>query len=148
MRKIFLILFIFSFSFSCVFQKRSPMEVLFKTKIGFGENELGFISKNGAISTNAVTVSYKNGFYYIADATNNKILRTTEKGELLLAIYNPDFNPALKPTKTTEKENSETVVFVKLYKDYPVYEPSNICADIDKNIYFVNNLPSYKKLDE
>lgn len=143
-----IISFILIMLFSCVIQERSPMEVLFKTKIGYAESELGIIAKDGAVKTDSIITSYKNGFFYIADSINNKIIRTTEKGEILLIIYNPDFNPTFKPTVTKNISNDETVVFVKMYKDYPVYNPTAICADIDKNIYFVNNLPSYKKIDE
>ncbi|HOV15838.1 MAG TPA: hypothetical protein PK771_16230, partial [Spirochaetota bacterium] len=124
------------------------MELLFKTKIGYGEDELGVVSKNGIVKTDSIVVSYKNGFFYIADNINNKIVRTTERGEILLVIYNPDFNPSFKPTTAKSESETETVIFVKLYKDYPVYNPTKICADIEKNIYFVNNLPSYKKIEE
>ena len=124
------------------------MEILFKTKIGYGEDELGMIPKNGVVKTDAIITAYKNGFFYIADNVNNKVIRTTEKGEKLLVIYNPEFNTSLKPTITKNDSDSETVIFVKLYKDFPIYNPTAICADIEKNIYVVNNLPSYRKIDD
>jgi hypothetical protein len=148
LKKIYiLLLFIILFD-SCVYQKRSSMEELFSMKIGYGENELGLISKEGIINNDALNISYKNGFYYISDAINNKILKTTEKGESVLFIYNPEINTNLKST-LIEKDpttDQETMVFVKLYRNYEVYNPGLITADIDKNIYFINRLPSYKKV--
>ncbi|OHD06062.1 MAG: hypothetical protein A2086_10400 [Spirochaetes bacterium GWD1_27_9] len=150
MKKLVLFFITLFLLFSCVIQKKSPMEELFKMKIGYGENELGIINNNGMVNTNTINISYKNGFYYLSDSTNNKILRTTEKGEPLLIIFNKESNPLLKPTITEKdpKTEEEKIIFVKLYKDYPVYSPGLVIADIEKNIYFINRLPSYKKVDE
>ena len=151
---IFFIVFIFCLLFSsCVIQKKSLMRTIFKMKIGYGENEIGLISDN-KMSKNIINIVYKNGFYYIADNVNNKILKTTEKGNLLMIIYNKDFNPTLKPTRHYDMENNgnteeeNKIIYTKLYSEYPVYSPSFIAADLNKNIYFVNSHPSYKKMDE
>jgi len=146
--KILIIMTIFvSIFFSCVYQKKASMDKLFSMKIGFGENELGVISKEGYINNDTLNIHYKNGFYYISDGVNNKILKTTEKGESVLIIFNPDFNPNLKPT-VIEKDPTtdvEKVVFVKLYRNFDVFNPSLITSDINKNIYFINRLQSYRK---
>jgi hypothetical protein len=117
-------------------------------KIGYGENELGVMSKEGIINNDTLNIMYKNGFYFISDAVNNKILKTTEKGESVLIIYNSQFNPILKPTviEMDPTTDQEKMIFVKLYRNFPVFNPGLITADIDKNIYFINKLPSYKKI--
>jgi hypothetical protein len=131
---------------SCVYQKKSAMDELFSMKIGYSENELGLLSKDEVINSDTMNIYYKHGFYYISDAVNNKILKTTEKGEPVLVIFNKDYNPTIKPTVVEKDTTSdhENLVYVKLYKDYPVYSPGLITSDINKNIYFINRLPSYR----
>lgn len=122
--------------------------------IGYGENDIGLYFKNDIINQEIVNVFYRSGFYYITDTKNNKIIKTTENGVHILIIYNPENNPNLKPTiieNTNINENyneKEKIVYVKLYREYPIYSPSIITSDIEKNIYVVNNHPSYKKTDE
>jgi hypothetical protein len=129
---------------SCVYQKKSAMEELFTLKIGFNENEVGILSKDEVLSENSLNIYYRHGFYYISDSINNKIMKTTEKGEPVLVIYNSEFNPNIKPTVTEKDVSSdhEALVYVKLYKEYPVFSPGLVVSDINKNIYFINKQPS------
>ncbi len=122
--------------------------------IGFGENDIGIFFKNDIINEGNLNIFYRSGFYYISDKKNNKIIKSTENGVHILIIYNPENNPNLKPTliennNLTDKTNDQNkIVFVKLYKEYPIYSPGIITADIEKNVYVVNNHPLYKKTDE
>ena len=117
------------------------MEELFSLKMGFNENELGILSRDEIFNNNSINIFYMHGFYYISDSINNKILKTTEKGEPVLIIFNPEFNANIKPT-VTEKDTTSDLVYVKLYKNFPVYSPGLIVSDINKNIYFINKNPS------
>ncbi|MCK4798418.1 MAG: hypothetical protein KAT05_13645 [Spirochaetes bacterium] len=145
------IIFLSFLLFSCHIQhKEALMEKVFKIKIGYGENEIGIFFKDKIIQEDSLNVFYKNGFYYISDLGNNKIIKVTEKGMPVLTIYNPEDNPHLKPTITNNnsKKYQEKLVFVKLNHEFPISSPGVITCDINKNIYVVNKHSLYKKTNE
>ncbi len=156
MKKLILLIFIL---FSC-FQNKEKSEFLeiFKIKIGFNENDLGLFSKNDIINNNTITVENSGGFFYISDIKNNKIMKITRTGVPILILYNPDNNPHFKATisnnplnndntNDNKDDNSSDIAFVKIYREFDIYSPGQITSDIDKNIYLVNNLPKYKKIN-
>ena len=118
--------------------------------IGFGENDIGTFYENSTLGQDTLNVFYKGGFYYISDTKNNKIIKTTEKGIHVLVIFNPESNPHLRQSTTQTDESSDNtndIAYVKQYKEFSIITPGKITADIDKNIYVVNNDPQYKKND-
>jgi len=125
------------------------MHNIFKLKMGYNENEIGFFFNKDLISNKILNVYHLNGFYYISDPKNNKIMKLTKSGVPVLIIYNASENPQIKPTE--ENVNDETgdkeIAYVKLYKEYPIYSPGLIAADVNKNIYIVNNHPDYKTIN-
>lgn len=153
---ILILLFLIIFLNSCKkVSNNSKIRNIFKMNIGYSENDIGLFFKNDVLNQDNINVFYRSGFYYISDNQNNKIIKTTENGVHILIIYNPENNPNLKPTKIENinisdntNDQQDKIVYVKLYKNYPIYSPGIITSDIEKNIYVVNNHYSYKKTDE
>lgn len=144
--------------FLCIFsscskensKRHSPIKKIFSFKIGYDKEELGLLpSKQGTGST--LNYYYNNGFYYLSDATNNKILKITETGVVILSIFNKENYPELLSNVASSEENTsdatETFEYLKLYNPYNLVRPGYISADIEKNIYVVNKDPDYKKLN-
>jgi hypothetical protein len=129
----------------CFNSYRSTLDLLFKMKIGSGENELGLLSPDGIFYSDSLNIHYQNGFYYLSDAINQKIMKVTEKGEPVLIIYNRDYNPSIVTTDNSNDSEQTQSVFVKLYKEFNLIKPGKITADIEKNIFVVNGTSSYYK---
>jgi WD40 repeat protein len=134
---------------SC-FQKvnKSELREIFSINIGFNEADIGAHTSSSLANTETFKVSYKNGFFYFSDAANDKLLKISEKGEPVLFIYNPDSNPFIKPTGTSDESGPGQQSFIKHYRDYPIYNPGLITADNKKNIYCINRHPDYKMTND
>ncbi|MEE1291579.1 MAG: hypothetical protein UHW86_11195 [Spirochaetota bacterium] len=132
-------------------KKNTQIKNIFSLPIGYDKEELGLLPEKSA-SEAAIDFCYNNGFFYISDKINNKILKVTETGVIVLTIYNQENYPHLIPnssntidTDTTSDVNRE---YLKLYSSYPLEHPGVIAADIEKNIYVVNREPMHKKYGE
>lgn len=148
----FLVLF-FLLNFSCIFDKKVKFNKIFKLGIGVNEDQIGFLSDNDTVSFDNVNFYYVNGFYYISDFVNKKILKITESGLINLMIYNGEFNYAIKDDKAKDSTKDSTIdttgeVFLKSYVEYSELYPRKIAADLDGNIYVENVNPSYKKYSD
>ncbi len=147
---LFLILFIL-INFSCFkYEKKVDLKNIFKFNIGYEEDEIGIISQNEIVDFESINLFYINGFYFIADLKNRKILKATENGLINLVIFNNEANPKLKSTinvKDLTSDKDETV-FLKLYVEFPELFPNQITADIDRNIYVENINSLYKKYND
>lgn len=147
-----LVAIIFTIPLSCTktANKKSIRE-LFSFNIGYDKNELGLRPENFFSEIQIINYYYSNGFYYISDSINNKILKVTETGTPILTIYNKTNYPKITPNTTvsidTTTEQSE-VEYLILYSEYELSSPGLICADIDKNIFAVNSSPLYKKMED
>ncbi len=143
---IFIVWILFIFLSSC-FNTAKPVKLKnsFLMKIGYDINDVGnFLQPNG-MSAASLFIHYNEGFYYFSDPVNNKIMKVTKSGVPILIIFNKSYNPHIKPTKIDDATSDESLSYVKLYKDYPVYSPGILTTDIDKDIYVVNNDPAYRK---
>lgn len=124
----------------------SRINKTFSLQLGFNENDIGLYFEKNTTNKNTLNVHYRSGFYYLSDSQNNKILKITETGSIVLIIYNPVNNPQLVPTLDKKSETTDDqYAFIKLYKDFPLSSPELISVDIDKNIYVVDKNPDYKK---
>ncbi len=144
-------------------ENKKNINSLFSFKIGYGKNELGLLSGTNSSGDNLINFTYTNGFYYISDRVNNKLLKVTEKGVPVLMIYNKDNYPEIdetvesSPSENTNTPQTETaenstdqnkseLVYLKLFKSYPIFSPGLITSDGEKNIYIVNRNPENKKV--
>jgi len=153
MRKIILTVMTAFIIFSCGNNKNNIIKKnIFKMPISYGEKDLGFLlNKSNNINLDLINVYYRNGFYYISDSVNDKILKMTENGDCLLTIYNPKTNPHYKPTITDmdlSNQSDDNYTYLKLYIEGSIYSPGKITVDVNKNIYFINRDPKYKKTNK
>lgn len=130
-------------------KKNTHIKHIFTFPIGYDKEELGFLPEKGA-SEAALDFCYNNGFFYISDKINNKILKITETGVIILTIYNQENYPHLVPNSSdadidVDSDSNENYKYLKLYSSYPLEQPRAIAADIEKNIYIVNREPLHKK---
>ncbi|HQB62373.1 MAG TPA: hypothetical protein PK899_12040, partial [Spirochaetota bacterium] len=59
-------------------------EELFSLNFGYNDNEIGINLNSENMLEYGFDFDYKNNFFYISDRINNKVIKITEKGELLL----------------------------------------------------------------
>lgn len=129
-------------------KKNTHIKQIFTFPIGYDKEELGFLPEKRA-SEAALDFCYNNGFFYISDKVNNKVLKVTETGVIILTIYNQENYPHLIPNSSdVDADSSENYEYLKLYASYPLEQPRAIAADIEKNIYIVNREPLHKKYGE
>ena len=135
--------------FSCTTEKKGSLKELFSFKIGYEEKELAVIAGKQTTEDDIMNFFYKNGFYYISDGINNKIMKLTEKGEPILTIYNKENYPHTSPTENSNNEGTgdENIIYIKLFKQFDLFSPGIITADINKNIYVINKNPADKQFD-
>ena len=150
-----LLLLCFTGCFNVREKKNTHIKNIFTFPIGYDKEELGFLPEKRA-SDAALDFCYNNGFFYISDKINNKILKVTETGVIILTIYNQENYPHLVPNGSDADDfdseaaanSSDSYEYLKLYSSYPLEQPGAIAADIEKNIYVVNREPLHKKYGE
>ena len=95
MRKIFTIITAFIIvtgllfmNFSCSNQKVEELkkERAFRIPIGVGEEEIGVIREQNGIFSSPDSLLFKNGFFYVVDSVNQKILKITNPGDVILVL--------------------------------------------------------------
>lgn len=132
-------------------KKNTQVKKIFSFPIGYDKEELGLLPEK-SVSEAALDFCYNNGFFYISDKINNKILKVTETGVVVLIIYNQSNYPHLVPnssdTLDVDSTSDENYEYLKLYSSYSLEQPGAITADIEKNIYVVNREPMHKKYGE
>ena len=99
-------------------KKNTQVKKIFSFPIGYDKEELGLLPEKSANEV-SLDFCYSNGFFYISDKINNKILKVTETGVVVLTIYNQGNYPHLIPNSfnateidVTSDENHE---YLKLY---------------------------------
>ena len=132
-------------------KKNTQVKKIFSFPIGYDKEELGLLPEK-SVSEAALDFCYNNGFFYISDKINNKILKVTETGVVVLIIYNQSNYPHLVPNSSdalnVDSTSDENYEYLKLYSSYSLEHPGAITADIEKNIYVVNREPMHKKYGE
>src|SRR4030042_7182937 len=80
LRKILSVIFITFLLCSCFKPREKALNNNnnFSLKIGFKENEIANFSNDKMFSEEMLSSFYRNGFYYVADIRNNKIMKFTE----------------------------------------------------------------------
>ena len=79
-------------------KKNTQEKKIFSFPIGYDKEELGLLPEKSANEV-SLDFCYSNGFFYISDKINNKILKVTETGVVVLTIYNQGNYPHLKVNK-------------------------------------------------
>lgn len=106
-------------------------EKLFTIPVGNGLEEIGVHrGKNGQFS-GPTTVLFKNGFFYIVDRVNQKVLKVTTPGDIILT---------LSKGESEIEPDDETVLRLKERKSYPFDIIGEIAVDSENNIYIEDKL--------
>jgi hypothetical protein len=119
---------------------------LFTLEYGSFEDEINLLNLTGADSVNTHIVM-RDGFFYISNGAQKKIMQLNSYGDLLSLYYNPETNPAPEfasdsghDIRTIGDERRELAT--QMAVAYPFENPGALAVDSQKNIYVVDTLPS------
>jgi len=68
-------------------------EVLFSLDIGKMEDEINIRYEKGVPFSDKIRLFMRNGIFYIANSSSNKVMKFTSYGDILASYYNPEQNP-------------------------------------------------------
>ena len=141
--------FLLAISFSCSRTKDAAAlekNELFTLEYGVFEDEINLfnLSDEHAAITN---IAMRDGFFYISNGAQQKILQLNSYGDLLSLYYNPETNPApefapqedfalYSPTDGSREITTQRAI------PYPFESPGAIAVDSKKNIYVADTLPA------
>lgn len=113
----------------------------FSIPIGSGVEEIGVLKDDSGLFSGPGSVIFKNGFFYVVDTVNQKLLKITKPGDVILVI-----------SRGTRKENEEeNVLRTKQRKYFEFNNIGNVAVDNENNIYiedkFIEKLPEKTEID-
>lgn len=116
-------------------------EKLFSIPIGEDVEEIGVIRDRNGFFSGPSSVLFKNGFFYVVDPVNKKILKITTPGDVILVISYGD-----------EPETSDQdILRTKQRRQYHFDEIGQIAVDNENNIFvedrFIEKLPEKEEID-
>lgn len=115
---------------------------LFVLPVGNGLEEIGVVRGQSRDFTGPSTVLFKNGFFYVVDLVNQKILKVTTPGDIILVI-----------SKGAQQDGNEdeNVLRLKERRYYPFNSIGQITVDSENNLYVEDKLlqkgPEKKEID-
>ncbi|MHB9296510.1 hypothetical protein PilKf_02283 [Pillotina sp. SPG140] len=108
------------------------------------EDQLALYNLEGDQGIGRTTITMRDGFFFIADSTGNKIVRYNSYGDILSMVYNSTTNP----TPLTFKEKADDERAMRWAFSYPLEEPGYISVDSQRHIYVANRVPAqYSTID-
>jgi len=131
------------FFFGCSKNKVEELkkELSFSIPIGSGVEEIGVLKSDSGLFSGPGSVIFKNGFFYVVDTVNQKLLKITKPGDVILVI-----------SRGTRKENEkENVLRTKQRKYFEFNNIGKVAVDNENNIYienkFIEKLPEKTEID-
>ena len=131
------------FFFGCSKNKVEELkkERSFSIPIGSGVEEIGVLKSDSGLFSGPGSVIFKNGFFYVVDTVNQKLLKITKPGDVILVI-----------SRGTRKENEkENVLRTKQRKYFEFNNIGKVAVDNENNIYienkFIEKLPEKTEID-
>jgi hypothetical protein len=116
-------------------------EKLFSISIGEDVEEIGVIRDRNGFFSGPSSVLFKNGFFYVVDGVNRKILKITTPGDVILVISHGD-EPEL---------SDQDVLRTKQRRQFHFDDIGQIAVDNENNIFvenrFVEKLPEKEEID-
>jgi hypothetical protein len=118
---------------------------LFSLEYGGFEDEINlfYLSEETTSSTH---IAMRDGFFYISNGAQQKILQLNSYGDLLSLYYNPETNlaPEFAPEQdfAPQIQGDERSHTTQRAVPYPFESPGAIAVDAQKNIYVVDTLPA------
>ena len=151
---------IFLFNFAC-YQFRQIEEIkkqnLFMLSAGYKQDQVimdGILVNNNYFQPD---ILYKDGFLYLSDVKNAKVLKISSTGDLVLVIYSPEKNPLIGSKNNDQnKNNPQNAIentpdngiktIIKKTYDFQIIE--KLAVDTNKNIYVTEYAKEYSLFDE
>jgi hypothetical protein len=103
---------------------------LFSIPIGTGEEQIGVIKQTNGELVGPSSVLFRNGFFYVVDPLNNKVLKITTPGDIILVLSQG----------YEEKNDTDELLRTKQRRFYPFSQIGNIAVDNENNIYLEEKL--------
>ncbi len=140
---VIIVLGLFTCFYGCSKDKVQELEKekLFTIPIGSEEEEIGVVKENNGRFLGPSSALFKNGFFYIVDPVNSKILKITTLGDVILVL-----------SQGNEEENQEeNILRTKQRKYFNFNNIGKIAVDNENNIYvedkFIQKLPEKNEID-
>lgn len=116
-------------------------ERLFSISIGNREEDLGVLREENGQFVGPEFVLFKNGFFYVVDTVNQKILKITTPGDIILTLAKGD-----------RKTNSdEHVLRTKQRRYFHFNQIGKVSVDSENNIYIedksIQRMPEKEEID-
>ncbi len=105
-------------------------EHLFSIPIGNGEEEIGILRESSGRFLGPSHVIFRNGFFFVVDPVNQKIMKITTPGDVIMIISDGDMD--------TVEEDEGSILRTKQKKYYDFDEISRIAIDNENNVYVEN----------
>ncbi len=113
-------------------------ERLFSVPIGVGSEEIGVKREQGGAFLGPEHIFFKNGFFYVVDTVNQKIMKITTPGDIILVVSRGELE---------QVSSREDVLRTKVRRTYPFQQIGHVTVDNANNI-FVENKSLVKVEDE
>jgi len=99
-------------------------ENLFRVPIGSGEEEIGILRKSDGTFSGPSNIIFANGFFFVVDDVNQKIMKITTPGDVILVI-----------SKGEELKPDDNVLRTKERKYFNFNKIGKITVDNENNLY-------------
>ena len=100
-------------------------EHLFSLPIGSAEEEIGILREKNGRFVGPGSVLFRNGFFFVVDSVNQKIMKITTPGDVILTIADG----------TTEDTGDDEVLRTKQKRYYDFNRIGHITVDGENNLY-------------
>jgi hypothetical protein len=100
-------------------------EYLFSLPVGTNEEEIGVLREGSGRFVGPAHVLFRNGFFFTVDSVNQKIMKTTTPGDVILVIADGE----------TVEDEGDSVMKTKQKKYYDFNQIGLIEVDHDNNVY-------------
>jgi len=115
-------------------------ERLFSMNIGDGVESVGVLRNTNGEFIGPKQVLYRNGFFYLVDSVNQKVMKITTPGDVILVLSSGE-----------ETQEEEDILRTKQRRSYPFNQIGSIAVDNENNIYVedkvLQNLQQKEEID-
>jgi len=116
-------------------------EELFSIRIGMGEEEIGVLKQTNGELLGPSRVLFRNGFFYIVDPVNVKILKITTPGDVILTLSQG----------YEENAAQEDLLRTKQRRYFPFTQIGTIAVDNENNVFVeekvIEKVPEENEID-
>jgi hypothetical protein len=122
-----------------------PRTELFSIRIGKMEDEIDLFQFPQVSSSWKTSVFMRDGTFYVASGSSQKVMEFTSHGDLLSMYYNPDENP--QPVMLQNVTDGGAVSNRRAYP-YAFYQVGEIAVSRSKMLYVEDRLPDERAVED